>query len=98
MNFASDNTTGASPEMLEALQNANEGQTMPYGEDEYTARVGDAIRFHPQFLELAGHYLFKALPCAPGRANDKGRVERKLMPRFFWSLRAPPPMPCPCPP
>ena len=30
--------------MLEALQKANEGQTMPYGEDEYTARVGDAVR------------------------------------------------------
>jgi hypothetical protein len=41
-------------------------------------RVGDAIRFHPPFLELAGHYLFKALPCAPGRANEKGRVERKI--------------------
>lgn len=44
MNFASDNTTGASPEMLEALQKANEGQTIPYGDDEYTKRAGDAIR------------------------------------------------------
>ena len=44
MNFASDNTTGASPEVIDAISAANDGQTMPYGNDEYTARVVDRIR------------------------------------------------------
>lgn len=43
MNFASDNTAGCSPEMLEALSRANEGRAMPYGEDEVTARVKERI-------------------------------------------------------
>ncbi len=41
-------------------------------------RAGDAIRFHPGFLELSAHYLFQALPCPPGRPNEKGRVERRI--------------------
>lgn len=41
-------------------------------------RVGDAIRFHPRLLELAGHYLFDAYPCNPRRAHEKGRVERAI--------------------
>ncbi len=43
MNFASDNTAGVSPEMLEALVRANDGRTMPYGNDEVTARVKQRI-------------------------------------------------------
>jgi threonine aldolase len=43
MNFASDNTAGFSPEMLEALARANEGRAMPYGNDAVTARVKDRI-------------------------------------------------------
>jgi transposase len=41
-------------------------------------RFGDAIRFHPRFLELCGHYHFAAKPCHPGRGNEKGRVERAI--------------------
>ena len=41
-------------------------------------RVGDAIRFHPRLLELAGHYHFAPRPCAVGAANQKGRVERAV--------------------
>jgi len=41
-------------------------------------RVGDAIRFHPRLLELAGHYLFSAYPCNPARGNEKGSVERSI--------------------
>lgn len=41
-------------------------------------RVGDAVRFHPRLLELSGHYLFAPYPCAPGRGNEKGRVENKI--------------------
>ncbi len=39
VNFCSDNTTGAAPEILRALEAANVGPTMPYGNDELTRRV-----------------------------------------------------------
>jgi transposase len=41
-------------------------------------REGDAIRFHPTLLELAGHYRFLPKPVAPARGNEKGRVERAI--------------------
>ena len=41
-------------------------------------RVGDAIRFNPQLLSLAGHYRFEPRPVAPARGNEKGRVERAI--------------------
>jgi len=41
-------------------------------------RVGDAIRFHPRLLELAGHYHFAPRPCAVAAAYQKGRVERAV--------------------
>jgi len=44
LNFASDNTTGASPEVIRAIVDANDGQTMPYGNDDYTAAVTERIR------------------------------------------------------
>ncbi|AFZ18745.1 threonine aldolase family protein [Allocoleopsis franciscana] len=39
MNFASDNVTGISPEIMAALSAANAGVAMPYGQDEYTQRL-----------------------------------------------------------
>lgn len=39
MNFASDNVTGISPEIMAALIAANDGTAMPYGQDEYTQRL-----------------------------------------------------------
>jgi len=41
-------------------------------------RYGDAIRFHPQLIELSGHYRYEPRPVAPYRGNEKGRVERKI--------------------
>ena len=41
-------------------------------------RAGEAIRFHPTLLALAGHYRFEPRPCAPARGNEKGRVERAI--------------------
>ena len=41
-------------------------------------RVGDAIRFNPALLALAGHYRFEPRPVAPARGNQKGRVERSI--------------------
>ena len=59
-------------------------------------RRGNAIRFHPRLLELADYYGFDPRPVAPGRGNEKGRVERAiryLRTSFFplrrtWSLEA----------
>jgi transposase len=41
-------------------------------------RIGDAIRFNPALLALAGHYRFEPRPVAPARGNQKGRVERAI--------------------
>jgi transposase len=35
-------------------------------------REGDAVRFHPTLLALAGHYRFEPRACAPYRPNEKG--------------------------
>ena len=39
LNFASDNVTGASDEILNAIMRANAGYAMPYGNDDLTAKV-----------------------------------------------------------
>ena len=39
MNFASDNTAGIAPEILEALGRANTGYALGYGNDDWTKRV-----------------------------------------------------------
>ncbi len=41
-------------------------------------RMGDAIRFNPQLLEIAAHYRFEPRPVAVYRGNEKGRVERAI--------------------
>jgi transposase len=41
-------------------------------------RQGNAIRFHPTLLALAGHYRFEPRPVAVARGNEKGRVERAI--------------------
>ena len=42
--FASDNNAGVHPGVLAALAAANDGHVPGYGDDAYTARVGDAFR------------------------------------------------------
>lgn len=39
MNFASDNTAGVAPEIMAALQRANDGFALGYGNDDWTRRV-----------------------------------------------------------
>ena len=39
MNFASDNTAGVAPAILDAIAKANEGFALGYGNDDLTARV-----------------------------------------------------------
>ena len=41
-------------------------------------RQGEAIRFHPTLLALAGHYRYEPRPVAVARGNEKGRVERAI--------------------
>jgi transposase len=41
-------------------------------------RIGDAIRFNPEFLAFANHYHFEPLPVAVARGSEKGRVERHI--------------------
>lgn len=43
MNFVSDNTFGAAPEILAALARANEGTATSYGDDHITARLTDKL-------------------------------------------------------
>lgn len=42
--FASDNYAGVHPEVLAALAAANGGHQVAYGEDRYTARLGEVVR------------------------------------------------------
>ena len=41
--FASDNASGASPEVLQALYDANEGYSIAYGDDKYTTELRVAM-------------------------------------------------------
>lgn len=41
-------------------------------------RHSEHIRFHPQILDMAGHYHFAPKPCAAYRPNEKGKVERTI--------------------
>ena len=43
VNFASDNSTGAAPEVLAALIAANDHRTMPYGNDHHTRAAETAL-------------------------------------------------------
>ena len=41
-------------------------------------RLGNAIRFSPDYLAFATHYRFEPRPVAVARGNEKGRVERSI--------------------
>ena len=45
-NFASDNTVGVHPEILNAMISANNGSTVAYGEDEYTKAADRKFQEH----------------------------------------------------
>ncbi|MGH7359512.1 MAG: Mu transposase domain-containing protein, partial [Candidatus Rokuibacteriota bacterium] len=53
-------------------------------------RGGD-VRFHPRFVDLAGHYGFVPRACRPARAQTKGKDERNVgyvKHHFFVRYRA----------
>jgi transposase len=41
-------------------------------------RIGEAVEFHPGFLDLAAHYGFRPRACRPYRARTKGKDERMV--------------------
>lgn len=41
-------------------------------------RHAEGVHFHPRLLELCAHYHCAPRPCALGRGNEKGRVERAI--------------------
>jgi len=63
MNFGSDNVAGAAPEIVAALEAANRGAAMPYGNDAVTARL-DKI-----FADLFEHPV-AIFPVATGSAAN----------------------------
>jgi len=63
MNFASDNVTSASPEILAAIAAANHGPAMPYGADEISRRL------EQRFAELFEHEV-AVFPVATGTAAN----------------------------
>ena len=68
--FASDNYAGALPEVLAAIADANGGHQIAYGEDVYTARLGEVIT--AEFGEQA-----EVFPVF----NGTGRERRRASPR-----------------
>jgi transposase len=52
---------------------------------------GGEVRFHPRFVDLAGHYGFVPRACRPARAQTKGKDERNVgyvKHHFFVRYRA----------
>lgn len=41
-------------------------------------RSGGEVRYHPRFVDLAGHYGFAPRACRPARAQTKGKDERMV--------------------
>lgn len=64
MNFASDNTSGAHPKVLQALSQVDAGPAMPYGHDPVTARAQDRLR------EVFEHDRLMAYPLSTGTAAN----------------------------
>ncbi len=63
VNFCSDNASGAAPEILRALEAANHGWAMPYGEDDWTRRVQARVQ---EIFETEA----AVLPVATGTAAN----------------------------
>jgi len=73
-NFASDNVSGASPQILEAIARANAGPAMPYGEDDITRRLEARV------AEVFEHEV-AVFPLATGSAANALALSA-LVPRY----------------
>ncbi len=73
MDFTSDNSYGAMPEILDALAHVNAGPAVPYGEDEHTTRLqarmnaffGREVAVFPVLTGTAANALALAALCPP---------------------------------
>jgi threonine aldolase len=63
VNFCSDNASGAAPEILRALEAANDGWAMPYGDDDLTCRLQARVQ---EIFETEA----AVLPVATGTAAN----------------------------
>ena len=94
--FASDNTAGICPEAWSALQNANSGDVVSYGEDAWTARLQAAVRdlfetdcaVYPTFTGTAANAVSIAQLCRPFEsvictANAHIQTDECGAPEFF---------------
>jgi len=63
VNFCSDNASGAAPEILRALEAANDGWAMPYGDDDLTRRLQARVQ---EIFETEA----AVLPVATGTAAN----------------------------
>ena len=57
--FASDNVAGACPEVLDAIIKANEGDSTPYGNDEWSTNLQnkfDAIKDIPTSINMDEYF------------------------------------------
>ena len=64
MNFASDNTSGAHPKVLQAISQVDAGPAMPYGNDPVTQRAQDRLR------AVFEHDRLAAYPLSTGTAAN----------------------------
>ncbi|SRR5579885_613513 len=73
MDFSSDNSYGATPDMLHALAHANHGTAASYGDDEFTSRLrarmsaffGREVAVFPMLTGTAANALALATLCPP---------------------------------
>ena len=70
MNFASDNITGAAPEILDAIQAGNDGALLPYGNDDVTRAAEAKVA---QVFETAAEVFFVATGTAANALAISGR-------------------------
>lgn len=57
MNFASDNTGPAAPEIMDAIARSNQGKAMPYGNDPLTAEAARKVRDLFEAPEASVHFV-----------------------------------------
>ncbi|MGH9276016.1 MAG: threonine aldolase, partial [Acidimicrobiales bacterium] len=68
--FASDNAAGVSPEVLDALVEANAGPALAYGDDSWTRRPAVALRERLEAHVVAGVCVVGPGGIVDGRASE----------------------------
>ncbi|MCL1937777.1 MAG: low specificity L-threonine aldolase [Candidatus Azobacteroides sp.] len=79
-NFASDNNSGVHPQIMEAIQKANEGHAIAYGGDEWTRQASDRLK------EIFGE---EVEPCFVFNGTGANVVALQTMVRPFHSIITP---------